>query len=486
MKSLTEILTGIKPLQVIGAAPAELTGITMDSRAVQPGFVFVAVKGTLTDGHQYISQAIEKGAAVVVMENLPESRPEVVQVQVADSAEALGIMAGNWFGNPSRKLKLVAVTGTNGKTTVTTLLYQLFTQLGYRSGLISTVENRIGEEVLPSTHTTPDAVSLQALLARMHEAGCTHVFMEASSHAIHQRRIAGLDFDVAVFTNITHDHLDYHGTFENYIQAKKMLFDGLKKGAACLVNVDDKRGKVMVQNTQAKIYTYSLKSSANFRGRIISNTLQGLEMEINQDRAWFRLVGDFNGYNLVAAYGVAEILGEQKESVLVALSDLQPARGRFERLSLNNGATAVVDYAHTPDALQNVLETLRFMLASGQDIITVVGCGGDRDKAKRPIMAQVAARLSQQVILTSDNPRSEEPEAIIMDMLKGVPLSARRKVSIVEDREAAIREAVGQAKPDDVVLIAGKGHETYQEIKGVRYPFDDKEIVLKTQSPVTR
>lgn len=486
MKTLAEILTGLTPVKVLGSPAGELKGLTMDSRKVEPGFVFVAVKGTLSDGHLFIPQAVEKGAAVVVVESLQDISTGVVQVQVTDSAEALGIMAGNWFGNPSRNLKLVAVTGTNGKTTVSTLLYQLFGQLGYRSGLISTVENRIGEEVLPSTHTTPDAVSLQALLARMQREGCTHVFMEASSHAIHQRRIAGLEIDVAVFTNITHDHLDYHGTFEHYIQAKKGLFDGLKKGASCLVNVDDKRGKVMVQNTLARVFTYSLKSPANFRGRIISNTLQGLELEINQQRAWFRLVGDFNAYNLLAAYGVAEILGEQPESVLLALSDLQPARGRFERLGLNNGATAVVDYAHTPDALLNVLETLRFMLAPGQEIITVVGCGGDRDKAKRPVMAQVAARLSQHLILTSDNPRSEEPEAIIMDMMKGVPLSARRKVSIIEDREAAIKEAVQIAKPEDVVLIAGKGHETYQEIKGVRYPFDDKEIVLKTKSPVVR
>ena len=485
MKSLEQILINVTLSRVSGSLELELNGIAMDSREVKPGFVFVAVAGTQTDGHDYIEKAIENGAVAIIFEaSRVETDQRVTWIKVSDSSEALGIMAANWFGNPSRQLTLVAVTGTNGKTTIATLLFQLFQHLGYRVGLLSTVENKIGEEVIPSTHTTPDAISLNELLAKMLAAGCSHVFMEASSHAIHQKRIAGLEFDGAVFSNISHDHLDYHGSFDNYISAKKLLFDNLSPQGFSLVNVDDKRGKVMVQNTASKIQTYSLQTGANFRGKVLSNTLEGLHMEINGKEVWFRLVGDFNAYNLVAVFGVAMLLGENEEEVLLALSALNPVRGRFERILLKNGAVSIIDYAHTPDALKNVLETIKSMQIPGENLITVVGCGGNRDKAKRPVMAEVASRLSTQVFLTSDNPRNEEPKTIIQEMMDGVPLSQRRRVAVIEDREGAIREAIAMAKTNDVVLVAGKGHETYQEISGVKYPFDDREKVLETQNPI--
>ena len=485
MKSLNEILAKVVLGRVSGSLELEVAGIVMDSRLVKPGFLFVAVAGTLTDGHQFIEKAIENGAvAIVFAADGIETDQRLTWIKVSDSAEALGLIAGNWFGNPSRDLTLVAVTGTNGKTTVATLLYQLFMDLGYQVGLLSTVENKIGEEIIPATHTTPDAISLNELLAKMKAAGCSHVFMEASSHAIHQRRIAGLTFKGAIFSNISHDHLDYHGSFENYIYAKKMLFDGLSGSSFSLVNVDDKRGKVMVQNTASKIQTYSLQTGANFRGKVLSNTLEGLHMEMNGKEVWFRLVGDFNAYNLVAVFGAAILLGENEDEVLLALSALNPVRGRFERILLKNGAVSIIDYAHTPDALVNVLETIKSMQIPGESLITVVGCGGNRDKTKRSVMAEVASRLSTQVILTSDNPRNEDPKAIIQEMMDGVPLGSRRKVAIIEDREAAIREAIAMTKASDVVLIAGKGHETYQEIQGVKYPFDDREKVLETQKPI--
>jgi len=485
MKSLQEILINVTLSRVSGSLDLELTGIALDSRLVKPGFAFIAVYGTQTNGHDYIEKAIENGASAIIFEaNDTETDQRVSWIKVQDSAESLGIIAVNWFGNPSRQLSLVAITGTNGKTTTATLLYQLFQNLGYQVGLLSTVENKIGEETIESTHTTPDAISLNELLAKMLRSGCSHVFMEASSHAIHQRRIAGLEFNGAVFSNISHDHLDYHGTFDNYIAAKKLLFDGLSPKAFCLVNVDDKRGKVMIQNTAAKIQTYSLQTGANFRGKVLSNTLEGLHMEINGKEVWFKLVGDFNAYNLVAVFGVAMLLGENEDEVLLALSSLNPVRGRFERILLKNGAVSIIDYAHTPDALKNVLETIKSMQIPGENLITVVGCGGNRDKAKRPVMAEVASRLSTQVFLTSDNPRNEEPKTIIQEMMDGVPLSQRRKVAIIEEREAAIREAIAMAKINDVVLVAGKGHETYQEIQGVKYPFDDRAKVLATQNPI--
>ncbi|HPI11841.1 MAG TPA: UDP-N-acetylmuramoyl-L-alanyl-D-glutamate--2,6-diaminopimelate ligase [Catalimonadaceae bacterium] len=491
MKRLNDILEGVAILNHSGAENPVVTGITSDSRLVTEGTVFVAVKGTQVDGHQFVEGALKAGASVIVFvdpntEKLSSGFPEASFLHVASSAKALGIMACNWFGNPSRQMNLVAVTGTNGKTTTATLLHQLFGELGYKVGLLSTVENKIGEEIIPSTHTTPDPVSLNQLLAQMVASGCTHAFMEASSHAIDQERIAGLDFNGAIFSNITHDHLDYHGTFDAYIAAKKKLFDELPANAFSLVNADDRRGKVMVQNTRSKIQTYSLQTMAPFRGRVLSNTLQGLHMEMNGKEVWFRLVGDFNAYNLLSVFGAALLLGENEEQVLIALSGLSPVRGRFERLILNNGGVAIVDYAHTPDALVNVLETIRSMQTPGEQLITVVGCGGNRDKTKRPVMAQVASKLSTQVILTSDNPRNEEPMQIIQEMLAGVPISARRKVAIMEDRESAIREAVAMVQPTDVVLVAGKGHETYQEIKGVKHPFDDRQKILETQTPILK
>ena len=485
MKVLSDILLNANYLQVQGNVETPITGIAFDSREVRPGYAFVAIKGTQADGHQFIGKAIELGAAAVIHEdNQAFDNKEVVAVKVANSAEALAQMACNWYGHPSKKLKLVGVTGTNGKTTIATLLHSVFTELGYKAGLLSTVENKIGTTVVASTHTTPDALAINRLLAEMVAKGCTHAFMEASSHAMHQRRVAGLEFDGAIFTNISHDHLDYHGSFENYIEAKKMLFDGLAPGAFSLVNVDDKRGRVMVQNTRSKVFTYSTQTGASFRARLIANTLQGLHMEVNGKEVWFQLVGEFNAYNLLAVYGAAVLLGEKEEEVMLVLSASQPVRGRFERIPLRSGGVAIVDYAHTPDALQNVLDTIKSMQLAGEQLITVVGCGGNRDKTKRPVMAQVAAKMSTQVILTSDNPRNEEPKTIIQEMLDGVPLGSRRKVAVIEDRDSAIKEALGMAQEADVVLIAGKGHETYQEINGVKYPFDDRQKVLETQTPI--
>ena len=489
MKSAADILAGIQVLRREGSDNPLISGLTADSRKIQAGFAFVAVKGTLTDGHQFIPAVLNEGAGLVLCEDMPDealisSHPACLFLQVENAAKALGLMACNWYRHPSASMKLVAVTGTNGKTTTATLLYQLFRELGYRCGLLSTVENQIDGRVLPATHTTPDPVNLNALLAEMKAAGCSHVFMEASSHAIHQERIAGLEFAGAVFTNISHDHLDYHGTFDNYIAAKKKLFDEVGSKAFSLVNADDRRGKVMVQNTRSKVYSYSLSASANFRARVLSDSLQGLQLEINGREVWFRLVGKFNASNLLAVYSAAVLLGEKEEEVLLAMSALPPVRGRFERIMLKSGAVAVLDYAHTPDALVNVLQTIKAMQENGEKLITVVGCGGNRDKAKRPVMAEAASRLSTQVFLTSDNPRDEEPMVILQEMLTGVPLSARRKVALIEDRRSAIREAIAMAERNDVVLVAGKGHETYQEIKGVKHPFDDREIILETQNPV--
>lgn len=489
MKLAADILNGILVSAKAGPENPSLAGICADSRKAAEGFAFVAIRGTLVDGHQYIPSVLASGVSLIVCEILPDeafmaSYPDCLFVQTASTQFALGMMACNWYGHPSRKMKLLAVTGTNGKTTTATLSYQLFRQLGYRCGLLSTVENQIDGKVLPASHTTPDPISLNAILAEMLAAGCSHIFMEASSHAIHQDRMAGLQLAGAVFTNISHDHLDYHGTFENYILAKKKLFDQLPAGAFSLVNADDRRGKVMVQNTRSKIYAFSLSAGADFRARVLSDSLQGLHMEINGREVWFRLVGKFNAANLLAVFASAVLLGEKEEEILLALSGLPPVRGRFERVPLKNGSAAIIDYAHTPDALVNVLETIRSMQQAGEQLITVVGCGGNRDRAKRPLMAATASRLSSQVFLTSDNPRDEEPSAILQEMLQGVPLSARRKVAIIEDRKSAIREALAMAARNDVVLVAGKGHETYQEIRGIRHPFDDREIVLESDNPV--
>ena len=458
----------------------DVKNITFDSRKAAPGFVFVAVTGTLSDGHNFISKAVESGVSAVVCERLPESIDDkVTYVTVRSSAQALGIMASNFYGNPSGQLKLVGVTGTNGKTTTVTLLYQLFSALGYNVGLISTVENRIIDTVIPSTHTTPDPVQLNELLKKMTTAGCTHAFMEVSSHAVDQERIAGLKFAGALFTNITHDHLDYHKTFENYIKAKKKFFDDLSNDAFALVNADDKRGMVMLQNTRAAKHTFGLKKMVDYKARIITNSLDGLELEVGGKNVWFKMIGDFNAYNLAGVYGAAVLLGEDSDEVLLHLSALTGAPGRFERVLPGSKITAIVDYAHTPDALKNVLETISAFRTGNEQVITVVGCGGNRDKTKRPLMASIACKMSDKVVLTSDNPRDEDPMQIIREMQSGVLPTEARKTLVLADREEAIKTACMMARENDIVLVAGKGHETYQEIKGVKYPFDDREVMAR-------
>jgi UDP-N-acetylmuramoyl-L-alanyl-D-glutamate--2,6-diaminopimelate ligase len=458
----------------------DVKGLSFDSRTVVPGFVFVAVAGTLSDGHNFIEKAITSGAMAIICERLPETVNEnVTYVTVKNSAQALGIMAANFYGNPSERLKLVGVTGTNGKTTTVTLLYQLFSALGYNVGLISTVENRIIDKPIPSTHTTPDPIQLNELLRRMISAGCTHAFMEVSSHAIDQERIAGLKFAGALFTNITHDHLDYHKTFENYIKAKKKFFDELNSDAFALVNADDKRGMVMLQNTRASRLTFGLKKMVDYKGRIITNSLEGLELEVAGKNVWFKMIGDFNAYNLLGVYGAALQLGEESDDVLLHLSALTGAPGRFERVLPGSRITAIVDYAHTPDALKNVLETIGAFRTGNEQVITVVGCGGNRDKTKRPLMASIACKLSDKVVLTSDNPRDEDPMQIIREMQTGVLPTEVRKTLVLADREEAIKTACMMARENDIVLVAGKGHETYQEIKGVKYPFDDRQVMAR-------
>lgn len=451
----------------------------IDSRAVQSGALFIAVKGVAADGHRFIDGAIEGGAVAVVCEAMPQTlQPQVTYVQVRNSAEAAGQMAHTFYGAPSGKMKLVGVTGTNGKTTIATLLYKLFTGLGYTCGLVSTVENIIAGNVIPSTHTTPDAVKLNALLAQMVAAGCTHVFMEVSSHAVHQYRIAGLHFAGALFSNITHDHLDYHKTFDEYIKAKKGFFDGLRADAFAITNLDDKRGLVMLQNTAARKLTYSLRTVADFKGKILENGLAGLVMTVNEQEVHFRLIGEFNAYNILAVYGAAISLDEDKLEVLQVLSNLTGAEGRFDyMISPKEGVIGIVDYAHTPDALLNVLATINKLRSGEEQVITVVGCGGDRDKTKRPVMGEVATEHSNRVIFTSDNPRSEDPSQILADMETGLNTAARRKTLSIADRKQAIKTAVTMAGPKDILLIAGKGHEKYQEINGVKTHFDDKEVL---------
>jgi len=453
--------------------------VQIDSRKIKDGSLFIAVKGVAFDGHQFIDKAIQAGATGVVFEeSLAEKKEGIVYVEVENSAAAAGLIAHNFFGQPSEKMKLVGVTGTNGKTTIATLLYKLFTSLGYKCGLLSTVENHIGDKVVPATHTTPDAISLNALLNQMAEKECTHVFMEASSHAIHQHRITGLHFAGGIFSNLTHDHLDYHKNFDEYIRVKKSFFDGLSSSAFAISNADDKRGTVMLQNTNAKKYYYSLKTVADFKGKILDNSLTGLVMVVNDQEVHFRLIGEFNAYNLLAVYGAAICLGEDRQEVLRNLSMLTGAEGRFDYMvSEKDKVIAIVDYAHTPDALLNVLATIRKLKKGFEKIITVVGCGGDRDKTKRPVMAEVACEHSDKVIFTSDNPRSEDPAQIIKDMEAGVVAAAKRKYISIVDRKEAIKTAISLAGKEDIVLVAGKGHEKYQEIKGVKNHFDDKEVV---------
>jgi UDP-N-acetylmuramoyl-L-alanyl-D-glutamate--2,6-diaminopimelate ligase len=475
-------LTGVGLIQTVGNTAVEVNAIVFDSRKVTEGVIFVASKGTTVDGHQFIDKAIELGAKVILLEQLPATTEEgITYLQVENSNVAMGLMAANFFGNPSRKMKVVGVTGTNGKTTNVTLLHHLFRKLGYDVGMLSTVQNQINETVLPATHTTPDAVACQELMAKMVAAGCQYCFMEVSSHAIEQARIAGIEFAGAVFTNITHDHLDYHVTFDNYIKAKKKLFDQLPASAFALVNYDDKNGRIMLQNTQATKYSFALKTIANFKAKLMANTLQGLQLEVQNKEVWFRLIGSFNAYNLLGVYATAILLGENEDDVLTELSGLDTAKGRFEQVVSKNHITGIVDYAHTPDALENVLTTIADLKGEGK-VITVVGCGGNRDAAKRPIMAEIACKYSDKVILTSDNPRNEEPEAILAEMQKGVSFQNTRKVLSILDRREAIKTACMLAAENDIILLAGKGHENYQEIKGVKHHFDDKEELMRVLS----
>ena len=480
MASLEQILYKVNIISVAGILSVEVNDLQIDSRKASPGSCFIAIRGTVADGHQFINVAIEKGASVIICEDLPQIINEKLQyVVVENSSIAAGIMAHNFYGNASEKIKLTGVTGTNGKTTIATLLFKLFSALEYKCGLISTVQNQIGEKILPATHTTPDAISLNKLIAEMVSEGCTYIFMEVSSHAIHQHRIAGLHFAGGIFSNITHDHLDYHKTFDEYIRVKKQFFDDLSSTAFALSNADDKRGAVMLQNTRAKKYLYSLKTIADFKGKIIENSLLGLLISINDIEVHFRLIGAFNAYNLLAVYGAAVCLGEDKLQVLQVLSSLTGAEGRFDFMtSAKEKIIGIVDYAHTPDALLNVLATIKNLKAGGEEnIITVFGCCGDRYKTKRPVMAEVACEYSDKIIFTSDNPRSEDPALIIKDMEQGVPVIARKKYISIVDRREAIKTAVNLAKQQDIVLVAGKGHEKYQEIKGVKYDFDDKQVL---------
>lgn len=464
-----------------GPADPVVSGLTLDSRQAGPGQVFFALRGAQTDGHQFMPTAAAQGAAVIICEALPPVlSPATTYVLVPDSAAAMAHMAAAYYGQPSQKLHLIGITGTNGKTTCVTLLHKLFRELGYHVGLLSTVQNQIDEQVIPATHTTPDAIRLNELLARMLAAGCTHVFMEVSSHAVVQHRVTGLTFAGGIFTNLTHDHLDYHGTFDEYLKAKKGFFDTLPKAAFALTNADDKRGPVMLQNTAARRQTYGLRSAATFRARLIENAVHGLHLEIEGREVQFRLIGVFNAYNLLAVYGAAVLLGEEATEVLTILSGLTSAPGRFEPLvSARTRVTGIVDYAHTPDALENVLSTIAQIRQPSQQVITVVGCGGNRDAAKRPVMANLAAQHSDRVVLTSDNPRFEEPGDILTQMQAGVKPIDLGKVLTIPDRREAIKTACALAQPGDIVLVAGKGHETYQEIKGIRAPFDDKQVLAE-------
>ena len=478
MNGLVDILATVDVLETIGNADIEVSSLQFDSRKVEKGSLFVATCGTQVDGHTFIGAAIEKGAVAIVCEKMPESlAPGVVYVRVADSNEALGRMASAWFDYPSASLKLVGVTGTNGKTTIATLLYHLFRRAGHKAGLLSTVCNYVDDEAVPATHTTPDQLELNGLLARMVAAGCEYAFMEVSSHSVDQRRIAGLDFDGGIFTNLTRDHLDYHLTMENYLKAKKRFFDDLSDEAFALTNLDDKNGPVMLQNTRARKLTYSVRTIADFKTKIVEDSFEGMSLNMNGKDLFVSFVGKFNASNLTAVFGAAVALGISEEDALVHLSAMHPVSGRFECISAPSGYKIIVDYAHTPDALTNVINTINDVRCGEGKLITVVGCGGNRDKGKRPIMAQEAVRGSEQVIITSDNPRNEEPQDIINDMMAGLDPVAKKKVIAIEDRYQAIKTACALAQSGDVILVAGKGHENYQDIKGVKHHFDDHEVV---------
>ena len=478
MMKIKDILTNCNLLEIVGEKDVDIVDITFDSRKVGQGTLFFAVKGTQVDGHDYIDGAIEKGASVIVCEKLPRKKAEnVTYVKVDNSAYVLGVGASNFFGNPSEKLKLVGVTGTNGKTTIATLLYRLFTGAGYNCGLLSTIENIINRDVVPSTHTTPDPIELNALLQQMVEKGCEYAFMEVSSHSVAQDRIAGLHFAGGIFTNLTHDHLDYHKTMANYRNAKKKFFDDLPQSAFALTNLDDKNGAYMLQNTQARKLSYALKHDADFKGVVMESHFDGMMLKVNGTEMFTQLVGGFNASNILAIYGAALALGFNKDELLVEISKLRGANGRFDMVHSEKGIVGIVDYAHTPDALENVLQTINDVRCHKETLITVVGCGGNRDTTKRPEMAAVAVKLSDRVILTSDNPRNEDPDEIIRQMKAGVAEEDSGKVLSITNRREAIRTAVALAKRGDIILLAGKGHENYQEIKGVKNHFDDKEVL---------
>ncbi len=476
-KSLKSLLTNVPTIAIIGDGSCSISQITSDSRAVSEGTLFAAVKGTQVDGHSFIEKAINQGAKAILLEHLPENPIEgVTYIQVESVPAELGKVAAHFYDNAQDELIIVGCTGTNGKTTVTTLLHDLFQHLGYKCGLLSTVEYRIGSEIFPSTHTTPDSISIHKLFKKMVDEGCTHCFMEVSSHAVDQKRISGIQFKGGIFTNITHDHLDYHKTFENYIKAKKAFFDALGPEAFSLTNKDDKNGMMMLQNTKSTRYTYSLHGGADFNVKIIESDFSGMQIKLQGEDIWTPLVGKFNAYNLLAVYAAATLITEGLEEISVAMSALGRVNGRFEAINGPEGRAAIIDYAHTPDALENVIQTIKNIQKGDSQLICVVGCGGDRDREKRPVMGHTASSRCDKVIFTSDNPRSESPEAIISDMMTGVEPQNQRKVLKITDRSEAIKTALFLSQPGDVILIAGKGHETYQEINGVKYEFDDKKI----------
>ncbi len=487
MKPLKDILYGVSLTAVSGSTGASVNTICFDSRKVAEGSVFVAIKGTLTDGHEYIDKAIDAGANSIVCENLPgDLINDITYVEVLDANQALAIMASNFYDNPSKNLKLVGVTGTNGKTTVSSLLYQLFKKAGYKVGLISTIRIMVDNEEFPTSHTTPDAMTINHYLSLMNEAGVEFCFMEVSSHGIHQKRTEGLVFEGAIFTNLSHDHLDYHKTFAEYRDTKKKLFDDLPKRAFALTNIDDKNGLVMLQNTAAKKYTYALKSYADYRAQILENQFNGQLLKIDDNELWTRLIGHFNAYNILAIYATADLLGLEKLETLRLLSELENVDGRFQYFISKERITAIVDYAHTPDALKNVLETINALRTGNENVITVVGCGGDRDRSKRPVMGHIASAMSSKAIFTSDNPRSEPPLIIIEEMEAGVEPQNFNKVLSIENRNQAIRTACQLAVPNDIILVAGKGHETYQETNGERTDFDDFKIVKEVLTSLNK
>lgn len=477
---LKELLHAVPVIHTEGSLEKEVDVLCFDSREATANSVFIAVRGVHTDGHLYIDNAVRTGCSIIVLEELPSQLEDhVTYITVADTSFVLGILAGNFYGNPSQELKVVGVTGTNGKTTVATLLYNLFRKMGYNAGLLSTVENRIGDDIVAATHTTLDPIALNKMIRQMVDTGCDYCFMEVSSHAVVQQRIAGIRFAGGIFTNITHDHLDFHETFSNYIKAKKKFFDDLDRFAFALTNDDDKNGDVMLQNTFAHKKSYGLKGMADFKAKVIESHFDGMLMQIDGQDVWVKLVGGFNAYNLLAVYGAAILLEQETVKILTAISEINGAEGRFDTIRSNKGLTGIVDYAHTPDAVKNVLETIKELCIPGQQIITVLGCGGDRDKAKRPEMAKAALQYSDKLIITSDNPRTEDPAQIIRDMEAGVTADQRKNVFSISDRREAIRAACHLASSGDIILIAGKGHEKYQDINGVKHHFDDKEELEK-------